>query len=382
MEKIDIHYKKNSLEKTLAKLKKDLKKKNYELIKDFLNDLQLGLVSSCEVSERGVLKVLFELKISALYFDKKNIRLTDITQAQMKEYIMDLQTNKVKKQKSNQKNPYYSEKVKSGIKKEIKRFLRYKWGPTEKWQKTCGWITTRCPKKSINYIKQKEVKKLLLHSKSLRDRVMIQVLFDGGMRIEECLNIRWDNLDIDEESNLYVIDLKEEFSKTKGRRVFLYQSETNELLKEWLETNKGEDPNKPIFKTSYNAFNKALKILSKKAIGREITPHVLRRGSATAMASELSHGQLCSRYGWRQGSGVPAVYIESSGVEQRKTAKKIKNEQVGQFKERLAELEKQNRILKQEIIGFEERLGEMLGKVLTQIKQSQQEEVLQIIQEF
>jgi len=69
---------------------------------------------------------------------------------------------------------------------------------------------------------KQEIEKLWKKCKSESERFLIAVLFDSGARIEEFLNIRYEDLQLPDKSSNYVkLTLKEEYSKTTGRVISL-----------------------------------------------------------------------------------------------------------------------------------------------------------------
>ncbi|MBT6995346.1 tyrosine-type recombinase/integrase [Candidatus Woesearchaeota archaeon] len=381
--KIDVHYSTKSLATALKKLKEDLTEDNYKQINNFLTDLDIGLTGTKRPNERTQLKIMFRLKTCALYFDKKNIRIDKIDLANMKRFISDLQNDVIQKQRPNSSNLNYSDNTKSGIKKELRRYLKYRMGETAKWKKLTAWFDTTTDEQEIIYIKRDEVKRLLLNTGTFMNKTIIQVLYDSGMRAEAFLNLFPSDISQDEETGLFVIDVRPETTKTKkGRKIFLYMAETTEILGEYLRGIKDKDQNSQLFPLTYDGLRLMISRLTKKTLGKSYTPHSFRRGSASFYASSLNHYQLCQRFSWSASSDIPNKYVDLSCVNQKKIAKKITLDQVGEFKERMNKLESENNLMKENQKQFELKTAELLSKIMGQIQQSEQEPVLEIVEQY
>ena len=195
--KIDIHGSVNTYNTCLKKLKKDVSKQNDKLISEFLQDLKLGLVGkSKRPNVRTLNKIMFRLKVVGLYMDKINKPIYPISLNALKKFIGDLQDDVIKKRtlKKNASPEGYSERVKLDIKKEYIRFLRHKFGDTEKFKTLTSWIDLTEEKKSIVYFKPEEIKKVISYATRIEDKTIISFLMDTGLRIEETLNIRFEDI--------------------------------------------------------------------------------------------------------------------------------------------------------------------------------------------
>lgn len=351
-EKRDIHHSSKRYKTALESLKRDLSEKNYKLISSFLQDLQLGIGSKTTPNETTLMKVLFRLKSIARYFDEQNTALTEITLQQMKEYISKLQNGQLNKTGSDEP---YSNVVQNQMKKELRRFLRQIIDKS-KAEELTGWFSTGDKRKEIVYFKDHEVKQLIEGASELKYKTAISVLYDSGLRCGELLNLKYSDIELDEEEKVYCLNVRPEVVKTnKGRKVYLFTEEGNEYLKQYIQKHK-ENASDYVFNLSYGALRMKLKRLGLKVLGRAVQIHALRRSAATKNANLLNNFQLCGRFGWEIGSRVPSLYVEASGLEQKKTVKKVKQENYKDFKAKITKLEEQNRYLTTEIQQFEEKL--------------------------
>jgi integrase len=173
------------------------------------------------------------------------------------------------------------------------------------------WFVVKIPKKDVDYLKEAEVEKLYKSCKSNAERFLIAVLFDSGARASEFLNIRFE--DITEPTSsfpYYKINLKEEYSKTKGRNIGLYWKHSSEAIRDYLKEIGEIKPKEPVFTKTYDSIRIFLSRFGKKILKKRIHFHIFRRASATFYANKLKSRQnLVYRYGWTYSSEVPDVYI-------------------------------------------------------------------------
>ena len=128
------------------------------------------------------------------------------------------------------------------------------------------------------------------------------VLFDSGARAEELLNVRLKREHVfwKEDLNCYMIRL--EYSKTKPRTISLPLSTS--YMTSWLEVHPAKDnPQAQLFPMTYPAMKMVVSRLGRRALGKRVTPHMLRHSSATFYANKLKNPyKLCYRYGWTMAS--------------------------------------------------------------------------------
>ena len=353
MDKIDIHNSEKAYEQAISKLKEDknILPANSKLIIKFLEDSAIGKTASRKariksVGVRGRLKNLYLLKVVAFYF--KNKPLNSLSIKDIEKLIKDIDSNKIKKHDDTK----YSEQTKSNIKKTLILFLRWTHGETsKKFLDMTSWIDTRFKKKTIDYFEEKEIKEILKKCNTIKQKVLVCCLFDGGFRIEEFLNIRNSDVALIEgNAPYYRFKIRNEYSKTNGRDVPMFWGLSYELIKEFIDTRKYE-ADKPFFESTYNGVRMMLKKIGKRAI-KEIHAHKLRRSSAFFYANKgYNDFQINKRYGWAPGSDVGGkYYIEQSkiDIEEDKQKKEYEDLKLDELNEALKKQEENNRFLKQE----------------------------------
>ncbi len=187
-----------------------------------------------------------------------------------------------------------------------------------------NWIETglKASEGSVpTYLTDAEVKRMVEHAPSLRDRALIAFDYEAGFRVSELLGLNIGDLQFEERGVRATV----RNGKTGGRSILLIASVP--LLTAYLqEHHRRDDPTAPLFihsgtrnkygRLSYCAYNKMLRETARAAgIGKRVSTHTLRHSAATHDAKFLSYSQLCAKFGWRIGSRMPAVYIHLAGAD-------------------------------------------------------------------
>lgn len=309
--KIDIH-KNNQLEKKLKDVPKwKVPESTKKEIKEFINKAKIGQVQQGKrLSDRTLSKYLSLLKHSLEIINK--------------------QTSKIKKQdieKFDKKITSEGLKSVNEFRVNLKIFLKWKLGE-EKENNLSGWLDTRGKNKTPDYLSEGEITKLFKGCKNSNERYLISVLFDSGCRIEEFLNIRYEDIQIPDKSDYVKLTLKEEYSKTKGRTISLYWKYTLESVRDFLKEREQEGikSDEQVYNTqTYDAIRMFLLRLGKRILKKDIYPHLFRHSSATFYASKLNRQELCYRYGWAFSSRMPDIYISRAGMESKELDEKFKS---------------------------------------------------------
>lgn len=345
MEKIDIHNSQEDYNNAVILLKKQLSKRNYELIIKYLDASSIGKTArkNARLKQSGVrsrLKNLYLLKIVVRFLNKP---LDKVSVKDMEKLIKALNEDKIRKATDKK----YSEETKSTLKKTFMSFLRYHLGETRKYGELTNWIETRFKRKEIPALLEPDIKKLLSKCITLHQKTLIALLFDSGCRIEEFLNIRLaDVIEVKGDVPYYRVTIREEYSKTKGRTISLLWKETTPILREWLEQHPSKDDlSIPLFPSTYAGCRRVLYKVGKRALGKSVNPHLFRHGSATYYAGKgFDYFQLCKRYGWSIGSTVPHIYIDKAGIKEQELVEKFKTENLRDLEIELERLKEENKI--------------------------------------
>jgi len=331
MEDRDIHHEKERYEKELSRIK--TLKENSELILEWLRQKKLRNKSQISTLERQ----LRYIRRFGSWF-KKDFR--KVTQKEMEKVIEDLQDGKYKRADNGKA---YEGRGIANAKAEMKAFF--------------GWIVKNYNVKNldVNFIdsssKEEEIPALsmdievrkLISSAPLHYKFIIRLLSDGGFRIEEFLNMRWEDLTYDNELSCYMARIR--ISKTKPRTISLPLStqEINDFKGSFDKVVESEF----IMKLTYNAVRKYLGDLGRKVLKKNVFCHLLRHTSCTYYANKLNHYQMCKRYGWEFNSPMSARYIDRNGIMERETAKIIRSDEVGELKMKISRQEVENKVMKE-----------------------------------
>lgn len=381
MEKIDIHNSQNNYERCLKVMKKQLSKTNAELIEKYLEASAIGKTQR-KRKQAGIrvrIRNLYLLKTVAKFFDKP---LNKLTEKDMEKLIKALNENKLHKQNGEP----YSEQVKSNLKITLISFLRHALKENQKFHKLTDWISTQFKKTEIVELSEEEIKSMLNKCITLRQKVLIALLFDSGCRIEEFLNIRVEDvIEVKGDVPYYKIRVREEFSKTQGRTISLLWKYTTPILREWLD----ECPSKlqePLFPSTYDGCRKTLYKISKRALNKKVNLHLLRHSSATYYASRgFDYFQLCKRFGWQIGSDVPHGYIHKSGLKEKEVVEKFKKESIEDLENEFEKMKEYNKQKNDELEDFKQfknnfiRLNQVnseLGVAVAKVKPNDKDETI------
>jgi len=107
------------------------------------------------------------------------------------------------------------------------------------------------------------------------------VLFDGGARAEEFLNLRMKDLvrkRYENDNDCFWINIR--YSKTFARNIPLPLC--NSYLNAWLaEYPQINDPEAQLFPIRYKSLVRKIRMLAEKVLKKRVTLHMLRHSSAT-----------------------------------------------------------------------------------------------------
>lgn len=147
-----------------------------------------------------------------------------------------------------------------------------------------------------------------------RDRALVQVLWDTGLRIEELLTLRIKSVERVNKGS--AVKLHVEKSKTKRRSPLIVRSAP--ALLHWIDyhprKNDKESPLwckviKPHSLMDYDTARKILRDLkTRSGLDKPINPHNFRKSSASFYSHFLSPSELKNRFGWNQSSRMLDIY--------------------------------------------------------------------------
>ncbi len=211
------------------------------------------------------------------------------------------------------------EDISDSSKNEYRRTLRkfFKWLKGEDWPELKALKGEKKHSRKPQVLSREEVLKLIESATNLRDKAAIALLYDCGLRIGELASITFKDLTFNDYGGKVKVR-----GKTGERLVPFVMAEP--YIKNWIQIHPNVHPNeslfvgtgnknfgKPLFYESYkNMLKRAVK---NSKIEKKVTPHILRHTRATHLASKLTESEMCHYLGWQLGSEMPKVYVHLSG---------------------------------------------------------------------
>lgn len=334
---------------------------NKALLKRFLNDARLGKTikkgAKKKIDRARLVKYVQDLRKLDAFFQKP---LDQATCDDMERFITALEDGTLKSMKG---TPFGKE-TQVCIKKIVIKF--YKWlNGGHVAPEIVSWIDTCYKIKDYRAPKKEHIDTILsqmVGAETHRNRAIISVLFDGGLRADELLNLR--NADVWKDGGVYWLRIQ--FSKTKKRTINL------PLFTEHLERWNNNHPNRnnpeaQFLPISYTALLKMIKRAGNSA-GFKLTPHSLRHGAATYWARHLSRYHLCARLGWAMSSKQPDRYIDQQGFDQAETVKVAEQSNIGKLSSENDDLRRQLSTLQEQMARLLEQDRRDLQSIIATVK--------------
>jgi len=167
------------------------------------------------------------------------------------------------------------------------------------------------------FLTDEEFEKLLSALHYTRDKALLMLLRETGMRIGEALALNVGDVEFTERYGRLHI----RYSKTRERYVEFVRSIP--YLKAWLSVHPNPRPDSPLFvslkgelkRLSYDAFRHSLKrALRKVGLKKRVHPHLFRHQVATELLSKEGLPEEATRIylGWKHGSRMVSRYSHVS----------------------------------------------------------------------
>ncbi|MCK5125526.1 MAG: site-specific integrase [candidate division Zixibacteria bacterium] len=344
--KIDIHKRKEKYERALSLLENNsiIISQNKELILRFIRDCTLGKTiigkSKKKIGPARCLKYLSILQRLSRLFGRS---FNDVSQNDMECLIEKLESDRIK----TVNGKLYAEATKCDIKKTIKKFWKWKDGNNKVYPELVEWIDTFIEIKDVPALTRSEIECMIDHTPNPRNKALLMVLFDSGARVEELLNVRLKKEHIFWKENIKCYMIRLEYSKTKPRTISVPLSE--HYLRNWLKQHPVSDnPQAQLFPLTYPNLKMIIRRIGQRALGKKVTPHMLRHSSATYYANRLkNHYKLCYRYGWTMASDMVNRYLDREGIIEEETAEVVKADEIMGAKRKNQALHEELTLLKE-----------------------------------
>ncbi|MCY0860700.1 MAG: tyrosine-type recombinase/integrase [Sulfolobaceae archaeon] len=126
-------------------------------------------------------------------------------------------------------------------------------------------------RKEVRALNEDEIEKILSSCSRTKDKLLIRLLLDTGLRASELLSVTIKDIDIS--NNM----IRVRNTKNGEERVVFFTDETKQLLKKYI---RNKNPYDKLFNMSYDALYRKIKRIGKK-VGIDLRPHILRHTFAT-----------------------------------------------------------------------------------------------------
>lgn len=215
----------------------------------------------------------------------------------------------------------YASETKNNIRVVIKSFYKHYLGEDLYYPKQIAWIKTTMRKKTVlpkDILNEAEVLRMVSSASTIRDKALIALLYDAGIRVGELVGMRIKDVDLNSELAHINVD-----GKTGQRRIPILFSAP--YLAAYIETLKDKKQDNYLWtgvgmwsnvnhKIEESGVRKILRISAKKAgIEKRIYPHLFRHSRATYYANRLTEQQLKMFFGWTGDSKMVNTYVHMSG---------------------------------------------------------------------
>lgn len=215
-----------------------------------------------------------------------------------------------------------AEKTKLNIAIVIKVFYKHLLGEDRFYPRRVEWIRGTNPKQGNllpeDLLSESDIIKMLETVKNPRNRAIIALLYDSGIRDGELLSLRRKDINLDSEPVHIMVD-----GKTGMRQIPILFSVS--YLAQYINANVEMKPDDPLWcrigSQMYNAkpvnrqgISAMLKRAAKRAgIPKRVYPHLFRHSRATYYANKLTEPQLKKFFGWVPDSNMTETYVHLSG---------------------------------------------------------------------
>jgi integrase/recombinase XerD len=267
-------------------------KENSEIILKFFNKLFAEGLSKPRIIKYG-----YHIKLIS-----KSIDFSTATEEDIVEFLSKLEQSD------------YAEQTKRDYRVVLRRLFFYL--GKDKLVEDVKTTLKRSKRKLPEILTKPEVEKMIKASEHPRDKAIIGVLYEGGLRIGELASLKLKNVEFDDHGVVIKVH-----GKTGERRVRIVTFAS--LVAKWIEMHpRYDDENAPLWvslsdgnKTiAYRGFDKRIKKAADKAgIKKRVNTHIFRHSRATHLANYLTEAQMNEYFGWVQGSDMPATYVHLSG---------------------------------------------------------------------
>jgi site-specific recombinase XerD len=216
----------------------------------------------------------------------------------------------------------YKEDTKAKIKAIIKAFYKHMWGEDIYYPKVVAWIKSTVKNSNRilpdDLLTHAEVLKMIDSAKNPRDRAIIALLYDSGIRAGELLNMKIKDVDFNTDPAHITVNGKTGMRKVPILFSAPYAAQYIDEIRSKLEPNDYLWQNRAQSHFDGKLMQAGLSVMlvrtAKEAgLTKHVHPHLFRHSRASLYASQLTEQQLKHYFGWTGDSKMAATYVHLSG---------------------------------------------------------------------
>ncbi|RNC81373.1 MAG: site-specific integrase [Phycisphaera sp.] len=285
------------------------------------------------VSDGRCLKLIYHLRRFAM---EVPVPFEEIKVEHVESFVLGIEDGTIRKLRPLNGTWEYTHDTVLDYKKIIRRFLGWLVGrDTAKHFELTGWIDTSTEDPELKTFGLDMAERLANATGSTQGQALIMLMFDGGFRPTELLNVRLNDIRFEPDGEgMDTLFVRIRYSKTKPRTISLPLA--TEPVRRWIErhpdggfvrrdgTVDARDPSATLVTMKYQSIRKLLSRLGKSVLGERLYPYRFRHASATFYAMHLTEYQACARFGWVMGSKAVRRYVDHSGVLAADTASLVR----------------------------------------------------------
>lgn len=212
--------------------------------------------------------------------------------------------------------------TKCNIRITLKQLYKETLGEGEYYPRQVAWIKTTLDRKAkqppVDILSKEEVQQMLKFATNPRDKALIALLYDSGIRAGELLNMKKKDINLRSDPAHIVVD-----GKTGMRQVpivfsvpylstYLNGVENTIANDESIWRNRARSHIRGSLDEA--GLSKMLKEVAQAAgITKRVYPHLFRHSRATFYANKLTEQQLKAYFGWTKDSSMASTYVHMSG---------------------------------------------------------------------
>lgn len=154
-------------------------------------------------------------------------------------------------------------------------------------------------------LSKKELLFLVDNISRLRDKLIVQMLYDTGARISEITNLKLKDVDL-ETNEIHVM------GKGRKPRTVYINIGTSQLLKDLIKSENISSPNSLVFTIKPITVWYNLKKYGRELLSRDLHPHMLRHSRLQHMADEGIDSFSIKSYAGHADIGTTQIYVKAS----------------------------------------------------------------------